>query len=211
MDLKCVITADIKRSRKLSNTEREDVQAMIFNVIERIKTDFSDITFAIGMTTGDEFQTIINKPESCIDIYKYIKERLPVGCHFGIGYGTVSHLGKKLPSEMYGEAFYRSREAIDRAKKERDSDIVFIFGNEILDCALNVIFRLINVIKRKQTKRQKQLINFIEVRDSKNSVAASFFGISDQAVSKIIRSSGLESIKAAEELAKMLILKNLSP
>lgn len=205
---KCVITIDVKGSRKLEAVDRETIHFRIFGTIDEISRFFSQDLFAIGMTAGDEFQVVFNSPESSIDVYRFVNPKLP--CYFGVGFGEITHLGTHEPSEMYGPGFYLSRNAIEMAKKTKRSNIVFRVGDELLDFELNTLFELLTFIESKQTKRQKEIIAFLSSHESEwQKFVAEHFNISEQAVSKIRKKSGFELIQRTEHLSKTLLGRRL--
>ena len=206
----CAITVDIKGSRKLPDIQREKLHFAILKVIEKIKQAFPNDVQAAGMTTGDEFQIVIKNPPTAIDIYNLIKTQLPAKCYFGVGYGDITSFKTKNPSEMYGQAFYLSREAIETAKKKKQNEIIFKLGNETLDRELNILFELTAFIERKQTPRQKQLITKIgpEKMTLQKDLAANL-GVTGQAISKSLKNSGFATILEANQFAQFLLKAKL--
>lgn len=199
----CVVTIDIKGSRKLDETQRRLLQNAIFQAMNKIKEVYP--VSAIGMTAGDEFQVVIRQPEVSIDIFRLISEELPATCYFGVGFGEISDFETSVPSEMYGEAFYRSRNAIVDAKKnKRGGRVVFKLGDQLLDSEMNTLFELIFVIKSKRTKRQNEIIRYLSSTNLQKEIAMKY-DVTVQAISKIIKSSGYEAVFRAEELAKQLL------
>jgi hypothetical protein len=207
---KCVVTIDIKGSRKLNPAERENVHFSIFKVIDKIKGEFPSNIIAAGMTAGDEFQLVVNQPEFSIEVYRFVNGQIPAECYFGVGFGEITDFGTVAPSEMYGEAFYRSRNAIELAKSKRRGEICFKLGDELLDQELNTIFELIVFIKSKQTKRQKEITNFLNSHRYSQKDVALNFSVSEQAISKIRKNSACDIIYNAEFLAETLLKRRLS-
>lgn len=103
---------------------------------------------------------------------------------------------------MDGSAFHRSREALEEAKKKR-IEIVFKSGYEEIDFPLNSIMELILHVKNKWTKRQRDVINFLESHKDVNlSDVARSFQVSKQAISKIIRAAGWKAVRKAEKVVE---------
>lgn len=206
MRKKCVITVDIKGSRKLLGYQRDIVQKNIFHVLSDVKRKFASELLTAGMTGGDEFQIVVDSPENAVDIFQFLRANLPTELHFGVGVGSIEPFDKSLsPSEMYGTAFYSSREAIDHAKKKQ-VEIVFRTGDRKLDSQINLTMELVKFIRRKRTKRQKDILRFMESHiELKQKEIAEHFGVSEQAISKIIKASGFELVKQAERLVKILL------
>jgi hypothetical protein len=213
MCAKCVVTVDIKGSMSVSGERRKRLQRSLFNVTERLKK-FSDDLFAVGMTGGDEFQAVLLSPKKAMDVFKLVQNHLAVDFYFGVGVGSVEAVGKKFsPSEMYGSAFYSSRDAINEAKK-RHVQLVFRTGNENLDFQLNTIAELLLFIRGGWTRRQREILNFMESHEETvQKRVAEHFGVSEQAVSKVVRVSGFELVRQAEKLVRVLlaVLENSKP
>ena len=76
---------------------------------------------------------------------------------FGVGAGQVETSFAQRTSEMDGEAFHRSRNALNTANKLK-ADIIFETGNEPIDALLNSICRLLPAVRSRWTSRQKEKI-----------------------------------------------------
>ena len=71
----------------------------------------------------------------------------------GLGFGDLEIVEERnIPSEMYGTAFYNSRNAIN-ISKNKNIDIVFSTGFKDVDFILNTLIQLILFMKNKWTKR----------------------------------------------------------
>jgi len=197
----CVITVDIKGSKKLK--DRAVIQNEILNLLSNLNKKFSDHIIADFMITlGDEFQGVLKNTKPILKIFKYIKENLPVEFYCGVGVGSIETPLSRKPSEMDGSAFHRSREALEEAKKKR-IEIVFKSDHEEIDFPLNSIMELILYVQNKWTKRQREVISFLESQKDVNlSVVAKHFRVSKQAISKIIRAAGWKAIRKAEKVVE---------
>lgn len=206
MNVKSVITVDIKGSTKFDASRRSRIQESVLDLINDIEVNFSDDLFTIGMTGGDEFQVVLNSPEETINLFKFVSERMPVQFRFGVGIGGVEVVGDALsPSEMYGSAFYSSRKALNKAKGKQ-VQILFNTGDEKLNFELNTIIQLVLFIRVNWTKRKKEILRFVERHEEMmQKEVAEHFGISEQAVSKTINRSGFKLVKQGERLIQRLL------
>lgn len=207
MHFACVITVDIRRSKEIKN--RAEVQSRILNILNSLNMKFGTFLIAdFTMTLGDEFQGVLRTTSIVLDVFKYIKKNLPVKFYCGVGIGSIETPLSKRPSEMDGSAFHRSRDALEEAKK-RKIELVFKSGNERIDFILNSITELILHVKNKWTKRQRDIISFLESRENvRLSDAAKKFRVSKQAISKIVRAAGWKAVRNTEKVVEY-ILKSL--
>lgn len=212
MNIKSVLTADIKKSKNLEETARMNIQKNIFNLINLFENSYQSDIFSASMTTGDEFQVVINHPSKVYDIYKTIRNKLSENIYAGIGFGEIEFVeNRQSPSEMYGTAFYNSRDAIEKAK-EKNLDIYFYTGRKTLDMELNTIIQLILFIRNKWTKRQQKILKYYEShKNILQKEVAEHFKISEAAVSKTIKISGYEEVKRGELLIKDLLKRIENP
>jgi len=140
-----VITGDLVKSREIS--ERYKVQIKLQKVLNAVNKKFrDDIVVNFSITLGDEFQGLLYTPEKSFDIIKEIQREIyPVRISFGVGSGTISTKIAKKTTEMDGECFRKSREALLEAKKLKQ-EIIYNTGTDI-DLSVNTILRLIYSIK----------------------------------------------------------------
>ena len=201
MHFACVITVDIKGSKKLKN--RAKVQSKILKMLNSLNKKFSSFLIAdFMMTLGDEFQGVLNTTSVILKVYKYIEKNLPVGFYCGLGIGYIETQLRKKASEMDGSAFHNSREALKEAKK-RDTELVFKSHSEEIDFLLNSVMKLILHVKSKWTKKQRERISFFESGENiKLSDVAKKFQVSKQAISKMFRTAGWKDVINAEKLVK---------
>ncbi|MEX2719975.1 MAG: SatD family protein [Candidatus Wukongarchaeota archaeon] len=201
MHLACVITVDIKGSKKLKN--RAEVQNKILNLLSSLNKEFNSFLIAdFMMTLGDEFQGVLKTTSVILNIYKYVKKNLPVGFYCGVGIGYIETSLSEKPSEMDGSAFHHSRGALKEAKK-RNIELVFKSHSGEIDFLLNSVMRLILHVKSKWTKKQRERISFLESEENiKLSDVAKKFQVSKQAISKMIRTAGWRAVRNAEKLVE---------
>jgi len=108
---------------------------------------------------------------------------------------------------MDGPAFHKSREALEEAKKEKVEMIIKSY-NKGKDYLLNTIIHLILHIRRKWTRRQTQIINYLETNvNATQTQAAKHFNVSKQAISKTVKTTTWKEINKAEKIVDKLLSK----
>lgn len=213
------MTADVVGSRRYTKEQRRDIQTRIMDILVILRqtslAEESEIPdfkaripgmVTLGMTRGDEWQIVLSSPEAVIEIIRTVEQYTSVELRFGVGIGPIEKTSHdQIPSVMYGRAFSLSRKALEKAEKE-DVVICFSTDDEELDFKLNTIMQMILFIKRKMTKRQREILRFLEVDENillKD--VAHRFQVSPQNISKIKKTSGYEEVKRAEDLIRWLL------
>jgi len=156
----CVITGDIKGSRAFSAADWRIIQGRIKKALVDInKSHSSAILKDFTITLDDEFQGILNTPEDSYDIFVHLQNIMPVEFRCGIGIGKIEVLSYKI-TEMRGASFFRSREALELAKKSgypvivKSSDV----EDNLIDDTINTILGLINTLQSTWSTRQKEIV-----------------------------------------------------
>ena len=196
----CVFTADLMRSRELA--DRRAVQVELLNLIDTLNSRFeSELLAKFTMVLGDEFQGVLKSSEKALEVFRFVKKNIVVGFYCGIGVGNINTPLSDNPSEMDGPAFYHSRDALEEAKKKR-LEVIVKSGNKNLDSLINTLLQLILYIRGRWSKRQRQIIEYLESKESVTQTdAAKYFGVSKQFISKIVKETGWRIVRKAEELA----------
>ena len=116
-----VITGDVVSSREISNRER--LQKKLASLCEEVNKKFKEfIVVKFSITIGDEIQGLIRKNSPLLQITGYFEENLyPYKMRFGAGEGSISTNFYNTTSQMDGECFFNSRQAIINAEKEKRS------------------------------------------------------------------------------------------
>lgn len=202
----CVMTIDLRRSKKLRN--RAFVQKEVLALLEDVNYKFkTDIQSEFMMVLGDEFQGVLISPKKAYQIFKYIKSHLEAEFYCGVGIGRINTALSRKPSEMDGPAFHKSREALEEAKKEKVEMIIKSY-NKGKDYLLNTIIHLILHMRRKWTRRQTRIINYLETNvNATQTQAAKHFNVSKQAISKTVKTTAWKEINKAEKIVDKLLSK----
>lgn len=192
------ITGDLIKSREISN--RAEVQIRLQKVLDEINKQFKDvIVVKFSITLGDEFQGLINSVEKSYDIIKEIQKLLyPIKVSFGVGVGSISTKIMKKTTEMDGECFIYSRNALKKAKEENRS-IIYITINSIKDLSVNTIIKLTDVIRNNWKPLHYRRIWLYEELGTFEKVAKKE-KITKQMVSKMFIDIKYKQIKETEEI-----------
>ena len=117
------LIADIINSRKIQN--RAIFQKEFIDVINNINNRFDEfIVSKFTVTTGDEFQGLVNNAPIILDIVTYIKSNFKdVNFRYGVGIGgIVTDINKNIAIGADGPAYYMAREAINYVKAMGNSN-----------------------------------------------------------------------------------------
>jgi len=202
------MTVDIRKSTNMEEQERIDFQKQVFQILDTLVNDYKPMIFSASMTTGDEFQIVINIPSKSYEVYMLIQKKFPDKIYAGLGFGDIEIVeNRKKPSEMFGTAFYHARNAIEKAKLKK-VDLIFNTGFINFDFELNTLFQLRSFINNKWTKRQNIILTYIGSSDDiLQKDAAEHFKISEAAISQMKKTSGYELIIDVDNLINKLLLK----
>ena len=202
-----VITVDLKESRKMQ--DRALVQRRIRALIRRLNRRFGkDLQAEFVITRGDEFRGALVSPGKAYRVFKDIRHHLGAwGVEFrcGVGLGTINTSLSKNVLEMDGPAFHRSRDALERSKREK-TEMVINSGDERKDRTLNALVRLVSCLRKKWTKRQDQIIEYLETHQKAKHVdVARYARTSKQAISNILRRTNYRDVAEAERAIDELL------
>lgn len=210
----CVVTVDIKGSRKLPN--RDKVQLRTRQLLKRLNSLYAEKLLApFEITLGDEFQGVLKVQwiEAVWDIFKLLKNELGVPFYYGVGTGRINTpLARTLtmkPAEMDGEAFHASRKAVKTAKPMR---VEFVFMTETYESFIevNALVRLLLYVANKWTSRQRKVISLLEADpDTTNTEVAKQLGVTKQAISNALTRSGWTEFRDAETALRALLVRSV--
>lgn len=205
---KCVITCDIKGSRAFSPEEWRMIQRKIKAVLPEINTRYrSDLLRDFTITIDDEFQGVLRSPENSYDVCVRLQDSIPVAFRCGIGIGKIDVVSSEIP-EMRGKSFFRSREALEFAKKFEYSVIVKSSDvmNNLMDETINAILSLIATIQSTWTERQREVVAFCRVHDEYSySDIARELKVSKQAISQVLSAAHWQAVQTGEQAIRGLL------
>lgn len=204
----CVITCDVKGSRAFSATDWRVIQSEIKKALVDInKSHSSAILSGFIITLDDEFQGVLNTPEDSYDIFVHLRNIMPVEFRCGIGIGKIEVLSSKI-TEMRGESFFRSREALELAKKSKYPIIVKSSDaeNNLMDDTINTILGLVNTIQSTWSNRQREVVKLCRsYKDHTYSDLARELNVSKQSISKVLNAAHWKAVQKGEQSIKRLL------
>ena len=204
----CVITGDIKGSRAFSAADWRIIQGRIKKALVDInKSHSSAILKDFTITLDDEFQGILNTPDDSYDIFVHLQNIMPVEFRCGIGIGKIEVLSYKI-TEMRGESFFRSREALELAKKSgypvivKSSDV----EDNLIDDTINTILGLINTLQSTWSTRQKEIVKLCRShKDYTYSDIARELNVSKQSISQVLNAAHWKVVQNGEQSIRRLL------
>jgi predicted DNA-binding protein YlxM (UPF0122 family) len=205
---KCVITCDIKGSRAFSPEEWRIIQRKIKTALMEISTSYSsDLLRDLTITLDDEFQGVLHSPEKSYDVFVRLQDSIPVEFRCGIGIGKIEELSSEI-TEMRGKSFFRSREALELAKKFGYPVVVKSADemNNLMDETINAILSLIATIQSTWTERQREVVTFCRVHgDYTYSDIARELNVSKQSISQVLNAAHWQAVQNGEQAIRRLL------
>jgi hypothetical protein len=193
-----VVTGDVAKSRELPDSDRAELQRALLDLLDAVNEELAgDLVAPFSLSAGDEFQGVL-RPDA--ELFAWIRrvqaEVYPVALRFGVGIGGLSTDVRPRSQEMDGEAFARSREAVEAARKNR-SEIWFRTPSESFDLAANTICRLMTVIRSNRTEVQHRRARRKREGWTDEQIAKQE-GVSQQAVSESLAAAQFVAVRTAE-------------
>lgn len=193
-----VVTGDVARSRDLTDSDRRELQRTMLELLEAVNQERGDDSIApFSLSGGDEFQGVLRPEAELFGLIRRLQAEVhPVGLRFGIGIGGISTDVRPRSQEMDGEAFVRSREALDAAKENR-SEIWFRTPSESFDLAANTICRLMTAIRSDWSEVQHRRARRKREGWTDERIAKAE-DVSRQAIGRSLRRAHYEAVREAE-------------
>lgn len=197
----CVIIGDIDKSRTLQRRAR--IQEKFKEAVAAINKEFkNDIASKFLITLGDEFQGVLLTPLHNYQLICRFQELIePVSFTFGVGIGMLATpLNTKEAIGMDGECFYRARNAIQQAKKEKKK-LVYDFDDPAV-VLVNAIVASVDAHGKLLNTTQQKIAQLRNKGLTQRAIAQKL-RITKQAVSKAISTTMMkemeESVAALEQ------------
>jgi hypothetical protein len=199
------------RSREVDPLQRPKVQERFKEFVAFLnKKYYRHILSKFVITLGDEFQGLLSSGRPIPDLMWDLDERFhDRHLRVGVGFGILHTPLQKEAINVDGPALYFARAAIERAAEKRLLGGVF-FGFGELDPVMNGIARILRFHRSKLTTQQLKIIELLRHGRSQ-SEAAEELGITRQAISKQVISSGWWSYAEAESAWQILFEKYVDP
>jgi hypothetical protein len=114
-----VLIADIESSRNVTN--RNELQARLKIILEKINQGNADLVSPHTLTLGDEFQAVYSSAARMFaDAFEILTNLHPQVARFSFGIGEITTaINTHAALEMDGPAFYAARDGMAALKKNR--------------------------------------------------------------------------------------------
>ncbi len=194
------MTGDLKASRRLE--DRAKVQESLKTALQIVNTLFSDdIVAKFVIVRGDSFQGMLSSPGCLFDVYFELFDKIGHQFYLGIGIGEIATSLSANVGEIDGEAFHKSSEALERAKRAK-LWIVFMSGWEI-DRISTCLLNLMADVMWDWTARQREIVAYYRrLKKERGNVTLAEvvrdIGIKKQTLSMILKRSRYKLLAEAE-------------
>jgi len=164
---------------------------------------------ASGFTAGDEFEVVLQRPSIMLDVIHLVRFMLSVECRIGLGLGVIENPENNFPNQMYGSAFTRARDALNRSKKF-DVEMYVVTHNKKFNKNVNTVLSLLSFIRKKMTFNQKRMYDsFLYYQNFENvklqTEFADIMNVTDAMVSKTLKNIGYDELVNGERLIEELL------
>ncbi len=149
----CVLTADIHQSRL--QEDRQALQTQIETLLHAANDEFkSEIKVPFSITLGDEWQGVIKTVAAGYRIATFFLEEFhPTRLAMGLGEGKIETEWRARSAEMDGQAFHRSRQALEKAKNEKRT-LFFVTTHTNEDILFNAFAHLLQLLREEWSLKQ---------------------------------------------------------
>ncbi|NMA85881.1 MAG: DNA-binding protein [Tissierellia bacterium] len=208
------IIGDIIGSKTIEN--RNKIQNKLNKILQEVNTEYAQyIASKWTITLGDEFQ-VLTKPN--LEIFKmldYISYKMePINIRFGIGLGEIyTDINYEISIGADGPAFWHARHAIEYIHDNNNygnSKVIFK-SNSKNDEIINNLLNYTDWMKENWTDTQKEVLyalleKNIYSENFKQKSLANEMGLSESAISKRIKSSGIRLyLSSRNSIAKEIV------
>jgi len=211
------IIGDIKNSRELTN--RDEVQIRLKKILNDINDKYSEQLAAnFLITIGDEFQGLLNCPDSLLSIIKYIQlSMMPVEIRFGIGIGDITTELNTYALGIDGPAFYAAREMINyvhehEKKKKYNIRVAFYRTDgprdEMWVRVLNTLLLSLTLIEEAWSSRTREIMADILLNEESYSQTeiANRLGVNQSTVTRGLQSANYQGYREISGMIEELIM-----
>ena len=193
----CVITADVKGSRDFE--DRAALQESLKAAMAQVNDEFAPhLVVPFTITIGDEWQGVLRSLAESYDVAQAFARTLEgVSVVFGIGEGEISTPVAERSAEMDGEAFHRSREALEKTKTDGKS-IAFRTVDVEADKLLNALCGALELVSRHWTDKQRKAVALF--REHRRQVrVAELMGVTKSDISQALLAAGADVFLECED------------
>ncbi|MBD3336016.1 MAG: hypothetical protein GF355_10930 [Candidatus Eisenbacteria bacterium] len=197
------VIGDLRGSRQTADRAR--IQERLEAVMAAANRELSgDLAASLVVTVGDEFQGLLHRPESFLDLLAtYDLAMHDVPARFALGWGGLSTKLKPTSIAMDGPCFHAAREAMERAKEEGRWITAAGFGDEP-DRILNGLFHLIGSVRAQWTDTQAATVAQMR-RTATQKEVAELRKVATSTVHKALRGALYAPLREAETSIALLL------
>jgi SatD family (SatD) len=205
------LIADMVGSREVPRIQRPSVQRRFQEFVAYLNKRYSrSILSRFVITLGDEFQGLLSSATPIPDLMWDIDQRFSDRhLRVGMGLGVLNTPVQREAINIDGPALYYARAAIQTAAEKRSFGGVFRGFGE-LDPVMNGMARILWFHRSKLTRQQVRIIELLR-QGLSQSEAAEELGITRQAVSKQVVSTGWWAYTEAESAWRILFERYVNP
>ncbi|MDZ7373959.1 MAG: SatD family protein [candidate division KSB1 bacterium] len=195
--LPCVVTGDLRASRRAP--DRGELQNRLRTAIDRANAQFRDQLLApFQITLGDEWQGLLVDASAAYRVAAFFRDALaPQGITVGVGEGELATDLVTDVRQMDGEAFHRSRTALEEAKR-RGVAVAFRMRDPSVDPLLSGIASLIFDLYERWTPVQRERYCLLRELGTMAEVARRL-SVSVAAVSQSLSSARAARVQECED------------
>lgn len=197
------LIGDIRGSRLIG--DRAEVQHRLERAIREInQRQPVRLASRLAITLGDEFQALLIAPGDVLPLIGELDLALDgIAVRYALGWGGLSTALTDPAIGMDGPCFHLAREALEKGKREHRWLTVAGFGADITEIA-NATLGLMGAMRSDWTRRQMQIVAHSRRHKTQKALAAAL-GVAESTISKSLRSTHLESVRAAETAVMTLL------
>jgi hypothetical protein len=187
-------------------------------VLERLKAwvrGRAGLVVAFERTIGDEVQGVLDGTAdgAALAVDLTLDLLRDQGWSVGIGAGPVELPLPKVSRDARGPAFYRARDAVERAKARARGTSIAVLGPETSDGVnrakeVESLLRLLGAIRARRTRQGWEVVDTLASlggRPGRQKIVAQSLKVSEQAVSQRVRTALWQEEEAVRPIAARLL------
>jgi class 3 adenylate cyclase len=190
-----VLAADVVSSTRLVEAKRGELQVELTNLLSELNTRYAQqLRTRLLMVAGDSFQAVIGDPRVIPHIAWHIWLAFAdVDLRLGVGFGRIFTQFNEDSRLMDGPAFHNAAKF-----GVKEQGIFFRGFGDPEDAVLNGLGALLNAAFQNFSARQREVLPLLRTGIPQLEIAHKL-GISKQAVSRLVRTSGWHGYKQGED------------
>lgn len=200
------ITADIVGSTDFYKTNGKPLRPIFLDVLAEVnRLHAAQLAVPFTVTLGDEVQGLVSDPADSPHVAYDLRLQLsPLKCRIGVGIGSVVSDLAESTTQMEGQAFSMSREALGIAERPKPRQTVYRVEDRVLESTANAMMLLIDAIQGRWTVKQWEAVRLY--RDYNDlSRAGDAIGLAPQSIDDRLRPTHWRDVdEALSELSRLI-------